>query len=385
MEDHRILARIIKDYPDVLSDRRKLQALLSDFFPENRLKRNILLMVYDDGIVGQLSELTRLDSLTLQRFVRSVGQGYGIQAQNAEAAILAWAGALGVAADTGQGVRETAAPCDEESGCAANENAYEYEDTPRGIKLLRYIDFDDMTVKLPDRIGGRKVTEVGNHAFKGCVGIEKIIVPEGIEVLGNGVFLNCKELREVVLPGTLKRIGTADTDGCPKILGTMTKLEGAFENTALESVTVPDSVKYIGEYTFSGCLRLRSVTLPAGLREIRDYTFCWCRSLQEITFPAELEAIGTEAFEGCESLETVILPEGVSSIAQGAFAGCKALRRIYLPDSVSEIGGGRGSGFIQTFGQPEDRHQDFTILCNAGSYAMGYARKQQIRCARAQL
>ena len=42
MEDHRILARIIKDYPDALADRKKLQALFSDFFPEDRLKRNTL-------------------------------------------------------------------------------------------------------------------------------------------------------------------------------------------------------------------------------------------------------------------------------------------------------------------------------------------------------
>ena len=50
MEDHRILARIVKDYPDALSDRKRLQALFSDFFPQDRLKRNILLMVFDDGI-----------------------------------------------------------------------------------------------------------------------------------------------------------------------------------------------------------------------------------------------------------------------------------------------------------------------------------------------
>ncbi len=385
MEDHRILARIIKDYPDVLSDRRKLQALLSDFFPEERLKRNILLMVYDDGVVEKIRTLAQLDDVSLHRFVKSVGEDYGIQPQNAEAAILAWAGALGVPAASRDGAEGGSAQEAYDGEIPeADESAYEYEDTPRGIRLLRYIDFDDAVIAVPGSIGGRKVTEIGNHAFKGCVGIGKIIISEGIEVLGNGVFLNCKELREVVLPGTLKRIGTADPTGCPKILGTMTKLEGTFEYTALERVRVPDSVKYIGENAFSGCAKLEQITLPAGLKEIRENTFSWCRSLTEVTFPAELEAIRAEAFEGCESLVSVTLPEGVYSIEQGAFAGCRKLENIYLPDSVSEIGGGRGSGFIQTFGQPDDRHPNFTIRCNAGSYAMSYARKQQIRCARAQ-
>lgn len=384
MEDHRILARIIKDYPDALSDRKKLQALFSDFFPQDRLKRNILLMVYDDGITDEMRDATQLDRMALHRYVKSISQGYGIKTESAEDAVLMWARAMGLSLDTepvAEEEEETVA--DSEIEWVENENAYEFEETPRGIKILRFIDFDDTVITIPNMIGGKRVTEVGNHAFKGCVGIEKIVVSDGIEVLGNGVFLNCKELKEVVLPGTLKRIGTADPTGCPKILGTMTKLEGTFEYTALEEVVIPDSVKYIGEYAFSSCTKLKRVVLPDGLKEIKGYTFCWCKSLQEVEFPQDLKVVGTEAFEGCEVLKNVNLPEGVNSIEQGAFAGCRSMESIYIPDSVNEIGGGRGSGFLQTFGQPDDRHPNFTILCNAGSYAMNYARKQQIKCAKA--
>lgn len=388
MEDHRILARIIKDYPDAITDRKKLQALFSDFFPEDRLKRNTLLMVFDDGIVEEMMGMTQLDRIALHRFVKSVGQGYGIQTASAENAVMAWANAIGLSLDTQadeEEVEDASSGTEVEWVENGGENAYEYEETPRGLKLLRYIDFDDQVVTIPNMIGGKRVSEIGNHAFKGCVGIEKIIVSEGIEILGNGVFLNCKELKEVELPGTLKRMGTTDPTGCPKILGTMTKFDGVFEYTALEDVKIPDGVKYVGEYTFSGCGRLRKIVFPAQVKEIRENTFRWCKSLEEVVFPRELDVIGVEAFEGCESLKTVTLPEKVRSIEQGAFAGCRNLESIYLPDSVSEIGGGRGSGFIQTFGEPDDRHPNFTILCNAGSYAMSYARKQQIKCARAQV
>ncbi|MCH5258683.1 MAG: leucine-rich repeat domain-containing protein [Lachnospiraceae bacterium] len=385
MEDHRILARIVKDYPDALSDRKKLQALFSDFFPQDRLKRNILLMVFDDGITEEMQAATNLDTMALHRYVKSVSQGYGIKTESAEEAVLAWARAIGLSLDTEEAPEEGGETDSEVEWVeGGGENAYEYEETPRGIKLLRFIDFDDTVVTIPNMIGGKKVSEVGNHAFKGCVGIEKIVVSDGIEILGNGVFINCKELKEVVLPRTLRRIGTSDPTGCPKILGTMTKLEGTFEYTALEDVVIPDSVKYIGEYAFANCSRLQRVVLPDGLKEIRENTFCWCKSLREVVFPEELRVVGMEAFEGCEALQNVTLPEGVNSIEQGAFAGCRNLESIYIPDSVGEIGGGRGSGFIQTFGEPDDRHQNFTILCNAGSYAMNYARKQQIKCAKAQ-
>ena len=387
MEDHRILARIIKDYPDALLDRKKLQALFSDFYPQDRLKRNILLMVFDDGIVDEMQTAAALDRIALHRYVKSVSQGYGIQTVSAEDAVLTWARAMGLQLDTDAADEEKDEVSESEIEWAESESgsAYEYEETPRGVKLLRFIDFDDAVVTIPNMVDGKKVTEVGNHAFKGCVGIEKIVVSEGIEVLGNGVFINCKELKEVVLPRTLKRIGTTDPTGCPKILGTMTKLEGTFEYTALEEVVIPDSVKFIGEYAFSGCNKLKRVVLPDDLKEIKEYTFCWCKSLQEVVFPQNLKVVGMESFEGCESLKSVALPEGVSSIEQGAFAGCRNMESIYIPDSVGEIGGGRGSGFLQTFGQPDDRHKDFTILCNAGSYAMNYARKQQIKCAKAQI
>lgn len=394
MEDYKVLAKIIQDYPEALSERKKLQALFSDFFPQDRLKRNTLLMVYDDGVVSEMRGLTEMDQMMMHRFVKSVEQGYGIRTRNAQEAVFTWAQALGVSMDDNRtfakrdSAQENALASDTEE-CAKewveveSDNLYEYEETSWGIKILRFVDFDESVVVIPNVIEGKKVIAIGNHAFKGCVGIEKIVISEGIEILGNGVFLNCKGLKEAVLPSTLKRIGTTDATGCPAILGGMTKFDGAFEYTALQSITIPNRVKYIGEYTFTGCGELKKVILPPKLKEIQKGTFRWCRNLKEVIFPQELDAVRLSAFEGCESMTNIDLPEGVTSIEEGAFAGCKSLRSIYIPDSVAEIGGGKGNGFLQTFGEPEERQADFTILCNAGSYAMRYARTQQIRCASA--
>lgn len=392
MEDYEVLAKIIQDYPEALSERKKLQALFSDFFPQDRLKRNTLLMVFDDGIVSEMKGLRQMDQMVLHRFVKSIEQGYGIRTRNAQNAVVTWAQAMGLLLDDGGTfVRSGSEPeekiTEEQSvkewEAVESDSLYEYEETSWGLKILRFVDFDENIIVIPNVIEGKKVIAVGNHAFKGCIGIEKIIISEGIEILGNGAFLNCKGLKEAVLPSTLKRIGTTDPAGCPAIVGGMPKFDGAFEYTALESITIPDRVKYIGEHTFAGCGELKKVTLPSKLREIRKGTFRWCRSLEEVVLPRELEAVRLSAFEGCESMKNIDLPEGVKSIEEGAFAGCKSLESIYIPDSVSEIGGGKGSGFLQTFGEPEERREDFTILCNAGSYAMQYARTQQIRCASA--
>ena len=101
MEDFEIVGRIIRDYPDALSERKKLQALFLDFFPQDRLKRNTLLMVYDDGIVNEMKGLAQMDRMVMHRFVKSVEQGYGIRSKNAESAVLTWAQAMGLLPDHG--------------------------------------------------------------------------------------------------------------------------------------------------------------------------------------------------------------------------------------------------------------------------------------------
>ncbi|MDE7231626.1 MAG: leucine-rich repeat domain-containing protein, partial [Lachnospiraceae bacterium] len=346
MEDDKVLANLIQDYPDALSDRKKLQALLLDFFPQDKRKRNLLLLTFDDGIVHEMKGLVQLDKMTLHRFVRSIEQGYDIRTKSAENAVSAWAKAMGLLADE----KEVESPPSEDGPRIVvekewvpceSDSLYEYEETSRGIKILKFIDFDDPVIVIPNIIEGKRVIAVGNHAFKGCGGIEKIIISDGIEMLGNGVFLNCRELKEAVLPDTLRCIGTTDPTGCPKILGSLTKYDGAFEYTGLEKITIPDSVKFIGDNTFAGCAQLKRVVLPK-LKEIKENTFRWCRSLQEVVFSKELEAIRISAFEGCDALQKVELPEGVTSIEEGAFAGCKSLESIYIPDSVIEIGGGKG-------------------------------------------
>lgn len=391
MEDDKVLAGLIQDYPDALSDRKRLQALLLDFFPQDRRKRNLLLIVFDDGIVSEMRELGQLDHMMLHRFVRSIEQGYDIRTKSAEAAVMAWARAMGLSIDGKGGQKEeTSIPADGQTASARKEwmpcesdSLYEYEETSRGLRILKYVDFDEPVVVIPNVIEGKKVIAVGNYAFKGCVGIEKIIISEGIEILGNGAFLNCRGLKEVSLPGSLRGIGSTDATGCPKILGSEIKYEGAFEYSGLESITVPDSVKYIGENSFAGCGQLKRAVLPDKLKEIRENTFRWCKSLREVVFPRELDAVRISAFEGCDALRTVDLPEGVAAIDEGAFAGCKGLESIYIPDSVVEIGGGKGTGFLKTFGEFDERHENFTIRCNLGSYAMQYARAQQIRCREA--
>ncbi|MDE5797519.1 MAG: leucine-rich repeat domain-containing protein, partial [Treponemataceae bacterium] len=75
--------------------------------------------------------------------------------------------------------------------------------------------------------------------------------------------------------------------------------------TSLTDVTIPGSVKAIGNYAFYDCGNLTSVTIHEGVTSIGDNAFEDCSGLKSVTIPVSVERIGDSAFYRCNSLETV--------------------------------------------------------------------------------
>lgn len=160
--------------------------------------------------------------------------------------------------------------------------------------------------------------------------------------------------------------------------------EGAvFSGTAIESITLPSTLKRIEEETFRYCKNLKSVEIPNGVEYVGRWCFTNC-VLEKITLPATLaiegafsdcrlkfmtftseskfenieligyHGIGTEkiiisknvtkirgyAFSRCENLREVIFEEGskLKIIGESAFSDCKSLKNIQLPDGLEKIG-----------------------------------------------
>ncbi|HBF15440.1 MAG TPA: hypothetical protein DDW30_07140 [Clostridiales bacterium] len=83
--------------------------------------------------------------------------------------------------------------------------------------------------------------------------------------------------------------GTAKTLVIPQTIGgkAVTAIaDGAFRNCELERVTVPDGVRAVGWFAFSGCYRLASVSLPASVESIGYGAFEHCSSALRFTCPS---------------------------------------------------------------------------------------------------
>ena len=106
----------------------------------------------------------------------------------------------------------------------------------------------------------------------------------------------------------------------------------AFYDAKLRTVTLPNSLRAIGQSAFAGCKNLADVALPEGLEVIKDTAFRDCESLAELTLPSTLLEVGARAF-GPGLKRLVILSENVI-FSPDAFKQAKSLEEIHVPEAA---------------------------------------------------
>lgn len=88
-------------------------------------------------------------------------------------------------------------------------------------------------------------------------------------------------------------------------------------------------VRKIADGAFVGQTRLTSVTLPASVREIGERAFGFCTGLKSVTFSGPgLTSVGECCFSNCVSLTSVSFPATLAYLAPKAFALCDNLTSV---------------------------------------------------------
>ncbi len=115
-----------------------------------------------------------------------------------------------------------------------------------------------------------------------------------------------------------------------------------YEGTAF-TVSVPSSVKRIGEEAFAGNQNIAQVDTGINTKSIEHGAFANCPYLYSVTTHDELEKIDTAAFAGDNKLTSVYLGGNVEEMGYGVFAGCNKLASISISrnnDDFTMLGGG---------------------------------------------
>lgn len=148
--------------------------------------------------------------------------------------------------------------------------------------------------------------------------LETVTIPEGVKFIGAGAFYRCVKLTEVALPSTLPVVGANAFGFCE----------------ALKTVTLAEGTKAIEDGAFSGCSALETITIPESMVLYGSETFAGCEKLTAISIPETMTVIPDGCFRDCQALEAIELPAGLVYIGMGAFQRLYKLNTLTLPEGL---------------------------------------------------
>ena len=184
---------------------------------------------------------------------------------------------------------------------------------------------------------------IGEHLFRYSL-LKHLALPQGIKEILSCAFQDSR-LEEIVLPASVRKVYYNAFNNCV-LLKSVTLNDGleslessVFEDClVLKAIEIPASVKYVGDECFNDCFALESVILHEGLEYMDDDVFEDCHSLKSIVIPNSVKFMGNEFFDDCYSLQSVVLHNGLKKLDDETFEDCRMLREVTLPDGLETIG-----------------------------------------------
>ena len=185
----------------------------------------------------------------------------------------------------------------------------EFVELPKNLETIgEYAFYECKSLKsitLPSTL-----TTIGQYAFSYCTDLSDVMLNEGLVTMEYRAFYE-SGLTSVRLPSTLKNISD-DVFSYNYSLKELIISEGvtdipddAFYDCNLQTVAFPSTLHTIAAYAFARNRNLSSIEFRDGLYEIGSSAFSECHALADVTLPSTLRILGDEVFEKCENLKKV--------------------------------------------------------------------------------
>lgn len=227
---------------------------------------------------------------------------------------------------------------------------------PKTVTITKYTGTES-TVILPSTINSWPVTKIGEDAFQDNTTITSVTIPGSVTEIGANAFAGCTNLTSVNYEGDWSNLtiqsGNPAVEDAAKDAANEQLFEFEFtpDNTAVivtnykgtaADVTIPSCYKgkpvtAINNAAFPNSA-VTSVTIPDSVTSIPDAAFVNCSQLTNISIPNSVTYIGFSAFDGCASLKSITLPSSLRTIGNSAFADCPSLMTVTYPGSKTQWG-----------------------------------------------
>lgn len=275
----------------------------------------------------------------------------------------------------------------------------------KGVENIEDYAFSDCKMLTDVQFAeGSQLKSIGTEVFYYCMELENIQLPEGLETIGVKAFNLCTKLSEIDIPDSVTSIQEsafvstklyADAVenkqqfvyaddwvvGCTDKNRIIVDEDGIEKGWTITSASFDREIVGIADATFAYAQTLEAVTLPSTVKYLGNSTFYDCPFLYSVNLAnTQIEKIGDGAFYKCVLLKTVHMkkPNGASpikTIGRYAFAHCSSLVNSafagasMIPDSVTSIekDAFRNSGL---WNNPVDG------VVYAGNWLVGYTDKE---------
>ena len=244
---------------------------------------------------------------------------------------------------------------------------------PGTVNSLGELAFEGCTELVYVDLSLTSLTSVSDGMFKGFTKLETVLLPTNLETVGKGAFKNTA-IKNIVIPASVVTIGERAFEDCSALVsvefGAAVETVGAYAFTKASSlvvVSLPTSVRQIGVGAFEEAgVSTLSFAENGALETIGDRAF-WRTAVQSVSIPKSVKTVGAESFADNQQLTSLVFAEGgmlesvgagafrndenlssvnwgkaaaeVSTVIGGrAFEGCASIVELTIPYTVSEIG-----------------------------------------------
>ena len=162
----------------------------------------------------------------------------------------------------------------------------------------------DTALTLPASCKGNNY-EIYQCAFYNCDGLTSVTIPNSVTYIGYSAFSGCNKLESITLPFVGERLNGTSNMHFGYIFGaSLYSYNRSYVPASLKTVVITGGSS-IGWNAFCDCDGLTSITISEGVTKIGSYAFEYCRGLTSVTIPNSVTNIGDSAFHGCSGLTSI--------------------------------------------------------------------------------
>ena len=199
---------------------------------------------------------------------------------------------------------------------AFTNTSIRFVDLPTKLKTIGDNAFDDRLLTGP-LVLPEGLDSIGKQAFQKNF-ITEVTIPESVRAIGQSAFYYNQSLKSVTLNNSMETINRSLFNSCNK----------------LAVVRGGRNVKIVDQSAFAGCDSLRSISDITPVT-INSSAFYNCRKLESLNF-SRIKSIGYESFYYCFGLKEADLTT-LTSINNRSFVACTGLKKVTLGNDITTI------------------------------------------------